>query len=370
MRKRMAISLSAGALLSAVALALAFRKVPAGELWAYFTSIRYVWALPAMLLVWAAFFMRAVRWQIIVGSSHRIGTWQAFHPLMIGFMINCVLPGRVGELARPAILSRRDKVPFVTGLATVAVERVFDLAILVAFFALLLATVPIDPRLTVEFGGYRLDRVALESAFEGMAALGVALVAALVGLNIGAVRGVIVAMLRRAPGWMFFLSAAQRERLAERVALPLVGVIERITAGFLLVRQPRRIAGCILASAAIWLTHALSYWVFALGNPAIPLSFLQLSATMVIIMFFIALPSVPGYWGLWEAGGVFALALFGVPARDAAPFTLANHVVQILPVVALGAVSAIVTSVNVLQVSYGERGGKDAADLNLRSGGL
>jgi hypothetical protein len=353
MKKKLAISLITGTLISAGALFLAFRNVPAGELWPSFAMIRYGWAFPAVLLVGFAFFMRAVRWQIIVGSAYRIGLKQAFHPLMIGFMINCVLPGRVGELARPAILSQRDKVPFATGLATVAVERVFDLAMLVLFFALLLTAVPIDPELTIEFGGYRLNRLLLESAFDGMAALGLALVVGLIALNIGAVRGVVAALLRRAPGWLLFLSAETRRRLAERVSEPLVRLVDRVADGFLLIRRPRRVAGCILASALIWLSHALSYYVFALGNPAIPLSFLQLSATMIIIMFFIALPSVPGYWGLWEAGGVFALALFGVPARDAAPFTLANHVIQILPVVALGAVSAIVTSINVLQISYG-----------------
>jgi len=36
---------------------------------------------------------------------------------MIGFMINCILPGRVGEVARPIILKKKENVPFSTGLA-------------------------------------------------------------------------------------------------------------------------------------------------------------------------------------------------------------------------------------------------------------
>ena len=35
---------------------------------------------------------------------------------------------------------------------------------------------------------------------------------------------------------------------------------------------------------------------------------------MIIICFFIALPSVPGYWGIWEAGGVFALVSMLLPS--------------------------------------------------------
>ena len=68
--------------------------------------------------------------------------------------------------------------------------------------------------------------------------------------------------------------------------------------------------------------------------------------------FFISLPSVPGFWGLWEAGGVFGLLIFGVPAKEAAGFTLANHVVQILPIIVVGIASAFITGVNLARVTY------------------
>jgi hypothetical protein len=54
---------------------------------------------------------------------------------------------------------------------------------------------------------------------------------------------------------------------------------------------------------------------------------------------------------LWEAGGVFALALFGISANTAAGFTLANHAIQLFPVVVVGFVSAVITSVNIWQIS-------------------
>jgi hypothetical protein len=93
----------------------------------------------------------------------------------------------------------------------------------------------------------------------------------------------------------------------------------------------------------------------AQGCPGIELSFTEIAAHMIIICFFIALPSVPGFWGIWEAGGVFALVLFGVSSKDAAGYTLANHAIQMFPVIIVGLVSAMVTSVNILQVSYEKR---------------
>ena len=62
---------------------------------------------------------------------------------------------------------------------------------------------------------------------------------------------------------------------------------------------------------------------------------------MVVICLLIALPPVPGYWGLWEAAGVFALYLFGITGEPAAGFTLVNHAVQILPLIPAGWISCL-----------------------------
>ena len=136
--------------------------------------------------------------------------------------------------------------------------------------------------------------------------------------------------------------------------MPLTSFVENFAQGFHLVRYPKKLFACIILSLIIWSLSALSFYLFSLGSPGIDLTFLELSVVMVIIMFFIALPSVPGFWGLWEAGGVFALSLFGISARDAAGFgfTLANHAVQMFPVIIMGFVSAIIISVNIWQLSY------------------
>ena len=64
-----------------------------------------------------------------------------------------------------------------------------------------------------------------------------------------------------------------------------------------------------------------------------------------MICFFISLPFVSGFWGLWEAGGVFALTIFGIDTNDAAGYTLVNHAVQIFPVIIAGLISAVLTGI-------------------------
>jgi uncharacterized membrane protein YbhN (UPF0104 family) len=131
-----------------------------------------------------------------------------------------------------------------------------------------------------------------------------------------------------------------------------VSFVENIATGFMLVKYPAKMCICIGLTIVIWILAAFSYYLMSLGCPGIELSFIEITATMVILCFFIALPSVPGYWGIWEAGGVFALLLFGVSSKAAAGFTLANHAVQVFPIIIVGFISAILTSVNIWQVSY------------------
>ena len=122
-----------------------------------------------------------------------------------------------------------------------------------------------------------------------------------------------------------------------------------------MLQSPVKIIACIGLSTLIWITAAYSYYLFSLGCPGIHLNYLEISAMMIVIIFFIALPSVPGFWGLWEAGGVFALSLFGVITKDAAGYTLANHAIQIIPVILIGFVSAMITGINIWRVSFEER---------------
>ena len=351
MKKTASLSLFIGLAVSIAALYLAFRQVPFSDLMAYLKSINYLWTIPTILLVLAGFTLRVYRWQLILGSSRPVGFWQAFHPLMIGFMLNCILPGRVGEVARPIILQQKENVPFSTGLATVAAERTFDAMILLLLFSWMLTVVQIDPVLEIPFAGYILNKTLLLSAATGITRLSLLLLTGIVLVALESSRNWMNRLFLRIPKLFFFTSQAFQEMVYRRVSLFLVSFTLTFSRGFLLLKEPWKMAGCFGLSILIWGLSVLSYYTMTLGAPGVELSFAELSVSMVIVCLFISIPSAPGFWGIWEAGGVFALALFGVSAKDAAGFTLANHAIQMFPVIVVGIGSAIVTGVNVWQVS-------------------
>jgi uncharacterized membrane protein YbhN (UPF0104 family) len=157
------------------------------------------------------------------------------------------------------------------------------------------------------------------------------------------------------PSLVFFAGEPVKTKITTKVCEPLIRFVDNVAIGFRLIKYPKKIFICALYSVLVWMIVAFSFYVFSLGNPEIHLSYTEMFAVLVIIMLFIALPSVPGFWGLWEAGGVFAMSLFGVSTNAAAGFTLANHAVQIFPLIAAGFISAIITSVNIWQVAYDKK---------------
>lgn len=350
MKKNIALPLIIGVGLSIAAFYLALRNVPLQELYQYFFTVDYFWVLPALVMMMSSFLLRALRWQIILQASVKIRFWHAFHPMMIGFMVNCIFPGRLGELARPVILQSKEQVPFSTGLATVVTERVFDTLMLIGLLAWVLSFTTIDPDLEIPFGQYRLNAATLLQIQHRLLFLVVVLMTGIFSLCIEPFRRFIAAAVLKIPQLLRFLGQRWSDTIENKICRPIVSAMDNFTDGLSLIRRPITLALCLVLSVAVWLTNAASFYFIALGCPGISLTYIEILTMMIIICFFIALPSVPGFWGLWEAGGVFALALFGVASKEAAGYTLFNHAVQIFPIIVMGLMSCMILGVSVRQL--------------------
>jgi len=346
------LSLIAGLLLSGIALYITFRNIPLHELVSYLKTVNYWWVIPAVVIVLMSFLIRVLRWQLLLHPVKKTGFWSAFHPLMIGFMLNCLLPARVGEIARPAIFYKKERVSFSKVLATVGAERVFDIVMLVLFFIVVLATVEISPALDLTFGNYHLNKATFEIIGVTTLKLTLLLIACMILICAGKSRRIIRRAILGLSELLFLAPRSFKDKVRNGVCTKLAALVDNVAAGFGILKDPKKVGLCLALSFLVWALGGASYYVMALGCPGIEISFLEMYAAMIILCLFISLPSVPGFWGLWEAGGVFGLLIFGVPAKEAAGFTLTNHVVQMVPVIIVGLVSSIITGVNIVQTAY------------------
>jgi uncharacterized protein (TIRG00374 family) len=106
-----------------------------------FDSIRWSQLVLATLLTYGAYVTRAFRWSVFLRPTKPATPAQMIPAQFIGFTSIAVL-GRLGELVRPYLVARRQKVTFTSQLAIYAVERVFDLLAAASIIAVTLSISP------------------------------------------------------------------------------------------------------------------------------------------------------------------------------------------------------------------------------------
>src|SRR5437773_7864879 len=114
-----------------------------------FTLVRWEWVAAAIGLNLLSVVARAGSWNTTIKQSiarphPRFAL--VFSAFCVGLFANAVLPGRVGELARVAVLNRRMRQPggWARLLGTVFAHRVFDLVAVIALviYVVLTAHIP------------------------------------------------------------------------------------------------------------------------------------------------------------------------------------------------------------------------------------
>ncbi len=273
--------------------------------------------LVAVVLATIAFPLRLIRWRRLLrnDAGKPLPTGPLWHAVAIGFMANNVLPFRAGELIRCYTAARLTDTRLAAALSSVAVERVFDGLTVVALLgaALLFAHLP-D---VVTMGGVQV------SVSHAAAGAGLACAAALVA----------------ALGVVLFPTAAEavvrRVVPAPRLAARLVQLIEGVRHGLAVLRSPKALGGVVFWSLVLWLENASAFYVafFAFDLPVDYWGALLLQGLLV---FGIAVPSTPGYIGVFEAVISAVLLLYGVPSERAAAYALVYHITTFIPITLLG----------------------------------
>jgi uncharacterized protein (TIRG00374 family) len=331
-----------GIAFSAVGLYLAFRNVPVSSLLSYLSTVNYLWIFPATVALATAYILRSLRWQWLLRPAGHVNLPNAYHSLIISMMINCLLPGRVGELARPMILKQQERIPVATSLASLGIERLLDLIILLILLipALITAAPPADA--TIKFADYQLNRALLVHL--GWLSLGTVLALAFFAYLVGhqGLRRRCLNRLEQLPVLFGRMRLNKARAILARAVPHAVDFVERGVQGLGAIFSIKGVLVSLALSMMFWVVNALSFYFLAIGCPEMDLTFVDICGMMVIICFFIALPSVPGFWGLWEAAGVLALSFHGVSNEAAAGYTLYSHAFSIFPVIIAGWFSCVV----------------------------
>jgi glycosyltransferase 2 family protein len=250
------------------------------------------------------------RWRLtFFPDQRRVGWGAIFSALLIGQMLNIVLPLRTGEIGRAYALATARGIPVVKVLSTIAIERLSDLAAS-GTVALLLIAAGAAPAWLVGPGR------ALVAG--GMLALGTAIV-----LTVAAAR--IAGLATR-------LAAAIAPRLRPRLEAWLQPAVQGLDG---LRNVPVALAIWLLAMGVTALAASTNYFLFrAFDLPLTPTAALVL---LVALQLGTALISVPGNLGVFHAITVLVLTRFDVDQTSAVAYAIVLYAVAIIPKIVLGA---------------------------------
>lgn len=306
-----------------------------------------LWFVLAVAAATGVFWPRAWRWKTLLEPvAPGIPFRSRFAATCIGFMGNNLLPARIGEFARVFALSRMERVPIVSGLGSLVVERLFDAVFVIGllFVALLLPGVP-----------------ALSNA-SGPNLTGIAhTLAVLVGIAF-----VIGALLVLYPqrSVAFFEKTVAR-LLPKSFRRPLVDALEAFLSGLAILRSPRLLITATVQSGILWLFNAVGFY---LGFRAfgIDVNFAGALLLQSVIALAVSVPSGPGFFGLFEGGALLVLhQLYHIETERVLAFAIGFHLGGFVPVTLMGLFYAWRLGISLKEVGKSEEVVESAVEATL-----
>lgn len=304
-------------LISGVAIWLLVRQI---DLQAFLAALRSLTPL-AMVLIIACFtvglFVRGLVCWLILGKEFTFSA--AFWAMNVGYLLNSILPLRLGEVGRAVLLVRhgKGKHNYPEVFAAIVTERMMDLMVGSLFF---LATLPLM------VGESNLKRVVIITATALLIASGV-----------------------------IFVSTRYRERLVswlqdrfgskKLIKEKVIPALDKLLTGFQIFQKPKLFFAAFFLLAVSW---AMTMVEFTILQDAI-LNRSQWWWALLITpasAFVNALPAAPAGLGVFEAGAVAAYSLVGVGKADSLAMALVVHAVQVIIPVFIGMIGIYVMGEN------------------------
>ncbi|MEO7712153.1 MAG: lysylphosphatidylglycerol synthase transmembrane domain-containing protein [Gemmatimonadaceae bacterium] len=287
-----------------VMLVLFARKVNWHATWAGIRTASIPLLVAAALLNLASIVVKAIRWWVFLRPVGVTSFALALKATFAGAGLNNVLVANGGEAARVVFVSRSAHVPSATILATLALERLFELVGYVTLLSLAVTFLDLP---------HSLERVKPFA------------IAMLLGM---------LALL----GWLL-----RRPNVVAELAAPLAPTwhgrmrdyFSRLGRTIGAVSSAPRFAAALILSVIAWALQVATYQVTA-HAANYPMTLVATIAALIAVNLGFALRATPGNVGLFQAAYAATAVAFGLDRDQAIAVAFLIQAQQILPVTLVG----------------------------------
>jgi glycosyltransferase 2 family protein len=278
---------------AAVFLFLAVKDVDWKIMLSTIQAARYEYLIMVIVIFSFNLFFRSLRWRILLSGEKSLPALTVFWANNAGYFGNNFLPARAGELIRAAAVGEAAGIGASYALATALTERIMDAILLVII------------SLTAIFTLHNLPDM-LVAATRTMA----------VGGLIGLVGIIMAPRLEKQINW-----GVEKLPIPDKFKKTICTLLERFLLGMRSLQNPGRLFGFLAFSAVIWTIDGFcATQVAAAFNFSMPLpvAFIILSALGLSS----AIPSTPGYLGVYQIVAVAVMTPFGFRPSDIIVFII------------------------------------------------
>jgi len=287
-----------GLLISLTALIIIMVIVDWQEVQNALRQAEYKYLLVGIPVYLIAYSFRALAWRTLLLDE--VPFTKVFLTMQAGYLLNNILPFRLGEVGRAFIMGRSGP-GFWRVVSTIIIERAFDLVLAVG---LLLGTIPFV------FGSSQHSRAAY-------------IVGSIVVLGT-----MVLHLLARNKTWALdkFNILTTRFSMLSRFGSERLNAFFEGLSALVQVKRFFRVLVFMVASLGL----ALIYQYTVLQAFDVEVKFLWAAFGFAAVSLGVAVPSSPSYIGILEAAWIGALSLFDVPSSTALAYAITVHIIHIV----------------------------------------
>tara|TARA_B100000959_G_C14982799_1_gene624248 strand:+ start:1195 stop:2163 length:969 start_codon:yes stop_codon:yes gene_type:complete len=304
MKKTMII----GTIISAIFVYLSVKNVDFRQIVNSFKNADIKFVIITLLILLLLQFLKSYRWGVILSPLEKINQLTLFSVTSVGFFMVLAIPSRVGEFAKPFLISRKSDIRLTSAIASIFVERVLDSIALLLMFILVLSNIEL-PKWLVNTGVIFFTIV-------------LSILVCMIFLALNRTYASIF--------MDFFL-----KWFPEKISDIIKSLFDHFVDGFKMLANIKLIFFVSLLSLIIWVIEAFcAYSMFYVLNFKLPL--IAGFALIVILALGLVVPTAPGFVGNWHLFCVVALALFNISKTDGMTFAILFHFLYVGITVFLG----------------------------------
>jgi uncharacterized protein (TIRG00374 family) len=303
-----------GTVLGVALLVLLLRSVNLSQLGNDFSNADYWYLIVAIVPFLINLLLKVPRWALLYGEGAP-GWDTLFGAMNVGYAINALFPARLGEIVRAYYVRDRSGIGMVRTLSTIALERVTDGLTLIVLLVITATTVAFPKELVGP-----------------VMTIGAVFVAVMLGMAV-----------------LAYSSTRENHPLTSLIGRlesgrwPFVGnVLRQITTGLQALRSRQAVVLLLVYTLIIWGSNSLLLWL-TLRAFHIAVPFTGAILLIAVLNLGMAVPSTPGYVGVFDYLMVLTLALYSVPRTQAVAAALVFHAIAFVPITIIGLVYIVRT---------------------------